>query len=358
MSRFDRIEQKEIERIAKRSVGGGGGGGVTDHGALTGLNDDDHTQYHTDARGDARYSLTSHNHDHGTLTGLGDDDHTQYHTDARGDARYSQLGHTHDHGTLTGLGDDDHTQYHTDARGDARYSQLGHTHVLANVTDYHAARTDPTSKIVLVEDFYSNTLTTGLLGDLDWRFTNGSVSEIAADANHPGIIRRTSAATSANVASLYLGSVVTSALFRWDQFEECTFIFKMESLATNASYRFGITNQAGSSAPGIGVYIEGAVSSGSGNWVPVIKNGSSVTGSINSWAISTNWAKIKIRRISSTQAAFKFNNNVEVTETLGSPNNIADSAGLQWFMHIVPAVNTARSVDLDYFSAIVAGQTR
>lgn len=29
--------------------------GVTDHGALTGLADDDHTQYHTDARGDARY---------------------------------------------------------------------------------------------------------------------------------------------------------------------------------------------------------------------------------------------------------------------------------------------------------------
>ena len=28
----------------------GGGGGVTDHGALTGLGDDDHTQYHTDAR--------------------------------------------------------------------------------------------------------------------------------------------------------------------------------------------------------------------------------------------------------------------------------------------------------------------
>lgn len=33
----------------------GGGGGVTDHGALTGLADDDHTQYHNDTRGDARY---------------------------------------------------------------------------------------------------------------------------------------------------------------------------------------------------------------------------------------------------------------------------------------------------------------
>lgn len=32
-------------------------GGVTDHGALTGLSDDDHTQYHNDTRGDARYPL-------------------------------------------------------------------------------------------------------------------------------------------------------------------------------------------------------------------------------------------------------------------------------------------------------------
>jgi len=34
---------------------GTAGGGVSDHGALTGLGDDDHPQYHNDARGDARY---------------------------------------------------------------------------------------------------------------------------------------------------------------------------------------------------------------------------------------------------------------------------------------------------------------
>lgn len=34
---------------------GSGGGGTSDHGALTGLSDDDHSQYHNDARGDVRY---------------------------------------------------------------------------------------------------------------------------------------------------------------------------------------------------------------------------------------------------------------------------------------------------------------
>lgn len=37
------------------NTGPGGPGGASDHGALTGLADDDHPQYHTDARGDARY---------------------------------------------------------------------------------------------------------------------------------------------------------------------------------------------------------------------------------------------------------------------------------------------------------------
>lgn len=35
--------------------GGGGGGGVSVHGGLSGLTNDDHPQYHNDARGDARY---------------------------------------------------------------------------------------------------------------------------------------------------------------------------------------------------------------------------------------------------------------------------------------------------------------
>lgn len=38
------------------AASGGGGGGANDHGALTGLADDDHLQYLTNARGDARYT--------------------------------------------------------------------------------------------------------------------------------------------------------------------------------------------------------------------------------------------------------------------------------------------------------------
>jgi hypothetical protein len=248
----------------KNKAATGGGAGVTDHGALTGLGDDDHTQYLTNTRGDARYPLktnnlsdlanvatartnlgaaaASHVHAgsdittgtvpaarlgsgapsasnylrgdgswqvltpgvtaHAALTGLSADDHAQYHTDTRGDARYplktnnlsdlantatarTNLGaaaatHTHaaadttsgvfgvarlgtgtptasnylrgdgawttppavitDHGALGGLADDDHPQYNTQARGDARYPLK--TNNLSDLANTTTARTN------------------------------------------------------------------------------------------------------------------------------------------------------------------------------------------------------------------------
>ena len=151
--------------------------GVTDHGALSGLADDDHSQYYNQARGDARYSLLGHNHDsryyteteidsafagvtaalagksdtghthaHSTLTGLtSGDDHTQYALADKsrpgtwvsaadlGARSLVELG-TRAHSALTGLAADDHTQYHTDARGDLRYSLLAHNHAVSGLT--------------------------------------------------------------------------------------------------------------------------------------------------------------------------------------------------------------------------------
>lgn len=88
------------------TAGGGGGGGVTDHGALTGLADDDHSHYHNNARGDARYSLLAHNHS-GTYDPAGTaaaavsahegaaNPHPVYLTQAEGDALYAVVAHSH-----------------------------------------------------------------------------------------------------------------------------------------------------------------------------------------------------------------------------------------------------------------------
>ncbi len=91
--------------LAYALIGGSGSGsGVSDHGALTGLADDDHPQYLTEARADVRYAIQGSGGsgvtDHGVLTGLGDDDHPHYYNQVRGDARYSLT--THGHAVATG----------------------------------------------------------------------------------------------------------------------------------------------------------------------------------------------------------------------------------------------------------------
>jgi hypothetical protein len=75
---------------------GGGGGGVTDHGNLTGLGDDDHTQYLTNARGDARYSGLGHTHNYEAAGAVAahaalSDPHPQYLIEAEVDARITAV---------------------------------------------------------------------------------------------------------------------------------------------------------------------------------------------------------------------------------------------------------------------------
>ena len=84
-----------IRRLIRRALVGGLGGDSIDHGALTGLSDDDHAQYLLDVAGtggagiDVIARVISINlaelltlFDHGDLGGLSDDDHLQYLLDA------------------------------------------------------------------------------------------------------------------------------------------------------------------------------------------------------------------------------------------------------------------------------------
>lgn len=52
---YDTIGYKRWRRFLPGTIGGG----VSDHGLLTGLSDDDHSQYHNDTRGDVRYYTKS-----------------------------------------------------------------------------------------------------------------------------------------------------------------------------------------------------------------------------------------------------------------------------------------------------------
>lgn len=100
---FTRQQADALRKLLDTVAGGGGGGGATDHGVLTGLGDDDHVQYHNNARGDARYSQLAHNHagvydPAGTAASAvsahagAADPHPVYLTQTEADALYAAIG--------------------------------------------------------------------------------------------------------------------------------------------------------------------------------------------------------------------------------------------------------------------------
>lgn len=77
---------------SKWVMGTGGGGGGADHGALTGLGDDDHLQYLTEGRGDARYDALGAATAAVSAHALAADPHPGYLTPVEGAAAFDALG--------------------------------------------------------------------------------------------------------------------------------------------------------------------------------------------------------------------------------------------------------------------------
>ena len=140
--KIEDIDGLQAALDGKQDTGAPVSTGVTDHAALTGLGDDDHTQYLTNGRGDARYSPLGHIHDYEEAGLMASHDaasnpHPQYMTQAESDAAYSGLDHTHPISDVVGL------QTALDGKQVAgSYADASHSHTIANVTGLQAALDD------------------------------------------------------------------------------------------------------------------------------------------------------------------------------------------------------------------------
>lgn len=226
---------------------------------------------------------------------------------------------------------------------------------LASLLGSGPDQADPSTAQVLVDDFLVTSTETGEVGTLNWNFTNGSVSGVNATQGHPGVIRRTGGTTANQVASLYIASSVNGVQFRFDEWNETTWIFAQAAAGiTDTTWQIGLFSALGNIAPTHGVYLEKLPADS--NWFFVCRNGGVQTRTDSGVsATTTAWIKIKMRRVSATEVRFAINGGAEVSIT----TNIPDASDIFNVGEQHAATGTtARSVDIDFFSLKLISVTR
>ena len=209
---------------------------------------------------------------------------------------------------------------------------------------------DPTNPLVapsLVDDFFSVSVETGETGALGWSFNNGSIAVHLSEQNHPGSFTRTTGATTDQISTLYLGAQIngTANAFRFDEFDEITWIIKLSQTSADFRIRCGIAAFSNDENLTHGVFFERMQTDT--EWFGATENGSSGSRTASLIANSTNWIKLKLRRINATTVGFSVNGGTEVTKTTDIPD-AADT--MMPHITIIPSTANAKSVVIDFFS--------
>lgn len=206
-------------------------------------------------------------------------------------------------------------------------------------------QSDPNVVQTFVDDFIFGSTETGEIGELNWQFLNGSVISNGGLQNRPGIMRRSSGTTIAQVASLY-PMAQSLGLVRLSEIIDSTWIIFLQTAGADFALKFGFLDRLDIATPTNGVYVEREAADTA--WFANVRSAgvSARTTTAVSVAAST-WFKFRLRRISDTSWGFTVNGGTEIVVTTGVP---AAATMVTPGLIITPTTTTARSVDIDFFS--------
>jgi hypothetical protein len=226
--------------------------------------------------------------------------------------------------------------------------------VLNNV-DRHGRSPNPRTNVWLSDDFAAGGLAANVYGQLGWTATvagSGSVAQLTALANHPGIYRLGTGATGSSRAQIYLwNGATTGVLLPADTFD-VTYIVRGNN-NTNITIRLGLGNDASAAQPNDGIYFEKLNTET--DWYGVCRASSSQTRTsslVNAYSAS-NWYRLRLRRVDASTIGFSINDGTEQTVTATIP-----TAALVPYVVIANAATEDKTMDIDYFDMLMRGMSR
>lgn len=193
-----------------------------------------------------------------------------------------------------------------------------------------------------IDDFRGGSTEAGEVGDNGWIAT-GTVAYIAGEANHPGIIRMTTAATNGTAQYLHPATVTTIPWLVTD-ISEARVVFRIGAV-TAVSFSCGFMTDHSNTGSGGGESIRlNFDSSASANFRTITKNsgGTTTTGTSTAAAANT-WYLARYVRNGSGNWEFYLNGTLLNTHT----TNLATGA-VGFSCNSTPLENVAKTWDIDY----------
>jgi hypothetical protein len=395
------------------ATGTGSGTGVTDHGDLTGLTDDDHPQYVNQSRGDTRYTQRANNLSDVTntataRTNLGAAAATHVHAGAditTGTVATARLGSgtastsTFLRGdstwaTVTGGGaaalddltdvlittpadnqvltyDSTSSSWRNEAAAGGLTTEqvqdivgaeiVAGTGITATYDDTAGTVTiastgggstiDPVTTLADFDDFISGTTTNGTIGKWGWGFATGTTAYMDTEANHPGILRRTTSATPNQVCHLFPVATSIRQVLPASSFDLIVVLCLVQS-DTDTAVRVGLGSRSDTNPPSDGIYLEKLPADTT--WFRVTRATNvetRVTTGVSTTAAA--WLKLRMRRVDASTIGFTLDAGSEQTMTATIP-----TGALVPMLQQYTASSSVKATDLDLVALTITGLTR
>ena len=231
-------------------------------------------------------------------------------------------------------------------------STIGDLIVWNDATATQVASDDPTSYFRIVDDFVFAGTASPDIG-FGWATSAGAVSMIASEANHLGIIQRSTGTSQNTLAFMTIRTFPTTGVIDPASMFDMTWIVRPDTDSTNIHMKIGMTDNFASTAPSNGIYVERLGTDTS--WFGVTRSGGSQTrtAALITSAAAT-WFKFRIRRVNGTTIGFTVNGGSEVTATATIPTAMLHPGNLI----TNPAAAAPVALDIDLFKLTVYGLNR
>lgn len=201
----------------------------------------------------------------------------------------------------------------------------------------------------LTEEFGGGTATAGTIGEYGWTFANGTVTRQAAEAGHPGIVRRATSAAAGTIAALYLGNF-NSAFHTADLFDVTWFV-RLTQTDTDTMVRFGVLNDTGNLLPGSMICIEKRYADT--NWFYTCRSATVETRTNSGVAVAAaTWVRLRLWRSGAT-IRFSINGVAEAAVATNLP-----SIAATYCSQIANQSAVDKSLDYDAVTWAVSGLNR